>query len=472
VQVFAWGEQAGQPYFVLELVDGPSLAQKLQGQPQPPREAARLVLLLARAVQAAHQKGIIHLDLKPANVLLASPADEPALNTAYGCPKITDFGLAKLEHDPEGPTASGPVQGTPCYMAPEQTTGKTHVVGPPADLYALGALLYELLTGQPPFLGDGLFDTLEQVRRQPPTPVRQLQPEVPAALEAICLRCLEKQPADRYPSAAALADELGRFLEGEALPPPVPPRLRRSPWALALGAIALLLAIGSGLYLAAWTPQGETGNGVHSRADALAAPPLTVVPFKGSLDILISEPNNPRRQLVALHEPAARPLKVADEIRIEAELNRPGFLYVLWIDTQGQILPVYPWLEGDWQRWREEQPLQVLSLPEKVGEIYKMAPGQPGMETLLLLVRDTQWPRQQDLRALVGQLDPQPLLDPHALAWFENGRLVQKEANRAPNLKAQLASNGMVRTQQRLSERLHPHFSYLRAVCFANQGGR
>jgi serine/threonine protein kinase len=215
VQVHTCGEHAGQPYFVLEYVEGGSLAERLRGQPQPPRDAARLVLLLARAVHAAHQAGIVHRDLKPANILLGPPADEPALNSALGWPKVTDFGLARYL-DEASRTADGTLLGTPSYMAPEQAAGKVKEIGPAADVYSLGAILYGMLTGRPPFRGESVLDTLDQVRNRAPEPPSRLNPAVPFALETICLKCLQKMPADRYVTAAALVDDLRRFLCGEA----------------------------------------------------------------------------------------------------------------------------------------------------------------------------------------------------------------------------------------------------------------
>ncbi len=207
VQVYDIGEHKGVLYFSLELCPGGSLADRLKGPPASrhrPDEAARLVQALARAVQAAHEARVVHRDLKPANVLLA----------ADGTPKITDFGLAK-KLDEQGRTQSGAILGTPSYMAPEQALGKIDTVGPAADTYALGAILYELLTGRPPFVADTLLGTLEQVRFQAPPAVRALRPNCPRDLETICLKCLEKVPGRRYASAAALADDLGRFLAGE-----------------------------------------------------------------------------------------------------------------------------------------------------------------------------------------------------------------------------------------------------------------
>jgi hypothetical protein len=207
VQVYEVGEQAGCPYVVLEFVSGGSLAQQLDGTPMPPRRAAQLLVDLARAVQHAHERGIVHRDLKPSNVLL----------TEAGVAKIADFGLAKLLDAEQGLTRTGAVLGSPSYMAPEQAAGKVRAIGPATDVYALGAILYELLTGRPPFLGASFLETLDQVRSHDPVPPQALQPRVSGDLEAICLKCLEKNPARRYRSAAALADDLDLFLRGEAI---------------------------------------------------------------------------------------------------------------------------------------------------------------------------------------------------------------------------------------------------------------
>jgi hypothetical protein len=204
VQVYDYGEwRAGDvsppmPFFVLEFMDGGSLAGKLRGQPFALARAVDLMVTLARAVQHAHQRGVIHRDLKPANVLF----------TADGLPKIADFGLAKLLDEASDLTRIGAVLGTPSYMAPEQAAGHSAVVGRATDVYALGAILYELLAGRPPFRADTSVATLDQVRFQAPVPPSQFRPGVPPKLEAICLQCLEKDPARRYPTAEALARAL------------------------------------------------------------------------------------------------------------------------------------------------------------------------------------------------------------------------------------------------------------------------
>jgi serine/threonine-protein kinase len=205
VQLHEIGEHQGLPYFALEFVGGGSLAGRLKGAPLSDKEAAQLVEVLARAVHHAHEHGIVHRDLKPANVLLMPD----------GTPKIADFGLARfLGADSGGQSADGGVVGTPRYMAPEQAAGRGEV-GPLSDVYGLGAILYECLTGRPPFVGATRMETLAMVQQEPPDRPRLHNPCVSRSLQAICLRCLAKDPHDRYPSAEALADDLGAYLRGE-----------------------------------------------------------------------------------------------------------------------------------------------------------------------------------------------------------------------------------------------------------------
>jgi serine/threonine protein kinase len=262
VQVFEVGAHDGQPFFSLEYVEGGSLARRLTGRPQPPADSARLVQTLARAVQSAHEQGIVHRDLKPDNILLACREGErrgvsppvagapdrlpDAAPLANFTPKIADFGLAKYlgaeGGAAPGPTESGAVLGTPSYMAPEQARPNCPV-GPAADVYALGAILYELLVGRPPFLAETTLDTLLQVVSAEPVPVRLLQPGVPRDLETICHKCLHKEPAQRYQSAADLADDLARFLaDRPVLARPVGRLERARRWCARNPLAALLLA--------------------------------------------------------------------------------------------------------------------------------------------------------------------------------------------------------------------------------------
>jgi tetratricopeptide (TPR) repeat protein len=279
VQVFEVGEHQGRPCFAMEYLKGGSLAHKLAAAPLTPRDAAALVATLARAMHHAHGQGILHRDLKPANVLLS----------AEGQPKIADFGLAKQLETGDGAapgqrTESGAILGTPAYMAPEQAAGRA--VGPGTDVYSLGAILYECLTGRPPFRAASPLQTLDQVRSQEPVPPARLQPGLPDDLQTICLKCMEKDPEKRYTPAAALADDLGRFLGGEpirARPTSARDRLwkwaKRKPAAAALvaaTALFLVILIGGALVhqqrlraaLAGETASAEEARGQRQLAEA------------------------------------------------------------------------------------------------------------------------------------------------------------------------------------------------------------
>ena len=242
VQVFDVGDLDRHPYFTMELVEGGSLAQKLGGAPQAALKSAAMVKTLADAIHTAHQKGIVHRDLKPANILL----------TLDGTPKISDFGLARRISCDTALTEHGVALGTPSYMSPEQADGQAEAIGPATDIYALGAILYELLTGRPPFRADTPHETKRQVITSEPAPPSKLNTRIPRDLETICLKCLRKDPQSRYASAGALADDLRRFERGE----PIVARplgwlgrlvrwVRRRPTAAALlvGSIAVALAL-------------------------------------------------------------------------------------------------------------------------------------------------------------------------------------------------------------------------------------
>jgi serine/threonine-protein kinase len=241
VSIHEVGQVHGQHYFTMDYVAGQSLAQRLaQGRLELPT-ALRLMLDVSRAVAHLHSQAIIHRDLKPSNILL----------DAEGRPYVTDFGLAKVFAPGSDATTTGVIAGTPSYMSPEQASAQRSLIGPASDVYGLGAILYELLTGVPPFREETPLDTLLQVLGRDPVPPRSLDPRIPRELEMLCLKCLAKSPGDRYPSAAALADDLERFLGGEPLaiqPPHLGQRVWR--WARRRPALASHLGALGVFYLA------------------------------------------------------------------------------------------------------------------------------------------------------------------------------------------------------------------------------
>ncbi len=242
VPIFEVGQHEGQHYFSMGFVEGQSLSQRLAGGPLPPREAAELMAKVAGAIEYAHRRGVIHRDLKPGNILLDRD----------GNPRVTDFGLAKKLEADSGLTGSGQIMGTPSYMPPEQAGGNRGDVGPASDVYALGATLYALLTGRPPFQAATAMDTVLQVIGEEPVPPRRLNASIPGDLETICLKCLEKDASRRYATAQALADDLRRWLGGEPIMArPAGPLERMAKWsrrnpaaAAWLAAIPLLIFLG------------------------------------------------------------------------------------------------------------------------------------------------------------------------------------------------------------------------------------
>lgn len=311
VQVYDVGNHQGNAYIALEFVEGGNLAEKLKSQPQPPRAAARLVELLARAMQSAHEVGIVHRDLKPVNILLqpfvlgdvrstsgshgrsAGSSQQSRSGTKqsimthvsveYGTPKITDFGLAKQDEGAaSGMTNAGSIMGTPSYMSPEQAIGDIGLIGPATDIYTLGAILYEMLTGRPPFRADTPVNTIMQVIRGEVVPPSKLVAKLPRDLETIALKCLEKSPHKRYPSAAAFADDLENYLEDRPITArPVGTIERTLKWihrrpliASLVGAIILgvlsFIVLGTYAYLAV-TDRARAAEIAQADANAAAA---------------------------------------------------------------------------------------------------------------------------------------------------------------------------------------------------------
>jgi hypothetical protein len=455
-QCLAVERQGGVPYLVVEYVAGPSLAERHRERPLTADQAAKCIGQLAEGLAAVHACGLLHRDLKPANVLV----------DGGGRPRLIDFGLAV----PVASAALAEGSGTLAYMPPEQARGEVERIDPRTDVYGLGAILYELLTGPPPHRG-GTRDALWRAAcRGDVVPPRQVNPRVPAALERVCMKALAADPTDRYASAAALAGDLRRY------------RARSGRLALAVAAAAGLLLLG----VAAWLIVAQRPAGPA----LVAGTPTTPTELSGSsslngwIDVRVWEgkkdtgPRNSHRRGLFLHQLDALPLKVGDEVQVELSVNRPMFVYVVWINSAGKALPVYPWREFEWdQRPAEERPVEgSKKLPEgAVDDGWEMDEGAPGMETLLLLARRSKLPPEAEtaLKAALADVGPQPLQDgkTDAAVWFENGAVVTAEGRRAPKaFDVKRIDDPVLRTQGVLRDKLGPHFNYTLAVSFAFRG--
>jgi hypothetical protein len=340
VPIFAWQEHAGQPVMVMEYVPGGTLEDRLTA-PLAVREAVRLIAVLARAVQAAHEAGVVHRDLKPANVLMAPPIEGDSGTVAGAFPKVTDFGLAQLADTGTGRTVSGLVLGTPAYMAPEQATGRIGEVGPAADTWALGVILYRCLTGVLPFRGDGVLDTLEQVKTDTPAPPRSLRPDVSAELEAVCLCCLAKDPRQR-PSPADLAARLERLANGADAAAPAPAaggsRKRRGARQLIAAGVVVAAALAGLAVWGAFRPGGD-GDGRPLPDNGVEADgAVRVVSLRVRFAAVEGE-NFERLGVLGKDVFAAR---FKDGVQITVELSAPGHAFLLGYNADGKEQLLWP----------------------------------------------------------------------------------------------------------------------------------
>ncbi len=429
VTVHAVGEHDGRPYLAFEFVPGGSLADGPRGQPRPARVAAALVADVAGAVQHAHQRGILHRDLKPSNVLL----DE------RGRPLLTDFGLARPLQPDAGLTGSGAPLGSPAYMAPEQAGGRPEAVGPATDVFGLGAILYELLTGRPPHQGADLLSTLEQAARGAILPARRVNPKVPRALNAICARALAPEPGQRYASAAEMERDLRRYLG----------RPRRLALA-GVGALVLMLAV-------ALLP-------LLRRKPAVAP---EQAPLSGELVVRIWSMDKLGKRGLKVEEAGALPARNGEAFHVEARLSRPAHVYLVWLRGGGGIEPLYPWT-GDELTGSppEASPEPVVHSPPELDRGWKMD-GPSGLETVLLLARATPLRGEVPLADVLAKVGPAPLRDHWEVAvrgWDRDRALEPIDLFRPRGKQTQQIDDPLLR----LMERLRGHFEVIRAVRFAH----
>jgi hypothetical protein len=377
-------------------------------------------------------------------------------------------------------------------MSPEQASGKSAQMGPRSDVYSLGAILYELLTARPLFEGENVLQLLSQVCTERPKAPSDVHPGIPHDLETICLRCLEKDPALRYPSAGDLARALDRFWQGSlpsmrtiaeqpiGTPSSGPSKSKRTRrfWATGATIVALVVVAAA---ISAWIGRSQAkiaSPDAPPPAQSAAAMTKRVTPrdhadaLSGTINVRVWDPKNANRHGLALSEPGALPLRQGDQIRVEAALNRSAYLYLVWIGTDGAAHPVYPWKPGDWTaRISPERPTVTLSLPERIDGGWEIE-GPAGMETLVLLAREEPLPLGIKIIDLFAGLPFQTLQSDQALVRLDHGEVVNdRETTRSPIFsEVKPLSDPVLRTQRMLTERLTPHFAVIQSVSFANQG--
>jgi hypothetical protein len=429
-------------YLVMQYIAGRSLRHRLLDGPLPPEYAAKIVSTIAESLDAAHQAGVFHRDLKPSNILL----DE------QGEPHICDFGLAlhvDQQHKHEGEYA-----GTLNYMAPEQVRGESHRLDGRADIWSLGVIHYEMLTGGVPFVGCGRQQIFDEILHRDPRPPRQLDPRISRQQERVCLCCLAKQPSERF----ATAGDVARAVQERE------PTNRRN-WLMSALVIAVLPLLFCG-WLAATALRSPS-----------QAPTAESLPLHATLDLMVWDAKRPDRQALRAVDAKAFPLRSGDQVRVLVQLNQPAYVYLVWLDGHGTAMPVFPWSQGRWEhRSEEEQPSAYLALPRDLDRGWVMNVHEDGLESLLLLVRRLPLPRDVQLREILQEIPYPPLRQLPGAVWFHEGASAPVDhpkpaAQRPPDLNRVVEiPDPLLRMQRQTAAALRPHFELIHAISFPVRG--
>jgi hypothetical protein len=448
-----WGKQDGTPFVVLAYVDGPSLAQHLErhGPYADPAGAVAVVSQVATALAAIHARGFVHRDLKPANILLEGLAPTPLL---------TDFGLARPVIDTAHLTVEGVIAGTPPYLAPEQFAGYRDSLSPAADLYSLGVVLYECLTGRVPFTGN-LSALSDRVVNEPPPPLTQFRPDLDPGLEAIVQKLLAKRPGERFADAGAVVEALRPWtgtppIQVENRRPPRPfPRL---PWGW-LGGVAAVLLVAVGLLV--WTAHRQ------------GLPELA-----GSVTVRVWSPQGQEgKRGVAVGEEGALPVRCGEGVRLEVEVSQPAFVYLFMVaGDDGEVQPLYPWdrtrgetLDTPMPR---QTPLAKLVVPPPGRRSFGFPVGAgDGLDTILLLARTEEMPGDTNWRSLFGELSPTKVLNRREAAWLDLKRGAVQEQGFHRRERGGVQPGLAIEVDAPLADlslRLAKYFEVIKAVRYAH----
>jgi serine/threonine protein kinase len=423
---------------VMEYVPGRNLAEVIRSGLPSPRAAARLIEQVAEGLEAVHACGLIHRDIKPANIVLGDD----------GVPRLVDFGLAAHL----GSAALQQVAGSPPYMAPEQARGQGERIDGRTDIYGLGAVLYALLTGQPPHPGATSSEALDHARHGEVKPLRAWKRSIPRPLESIVLRALAADPARRYATAAGLRLALRAY--------------RQRPVRRASIVLASVLAVAV-LAWALWSGRHPT----ESTAPVATTNSLLPVALTGELKVRVWTPGGKRKRGWSVEDPRSLPVLPGEQVHLEARFNQPVYAYLLWLDSQGQVTSLYPWSNHRFgPRPTVETKQEEVHSPTALDEGWPMQ-GPGGMETAVMLVRRTRLPADIDLPALIGRLPPAPLRDPQdvIVRSFDPGQPITAnhwQLDRGLGDKAEQIDDPLLQ----LMERLKPHFEMIRVTRFAYQG--
>ncbi len=477
--IYDAGDSEGQVYVVMAFVEGESLESVLsRSRINDIRKAVLVAVQVADALSAIHQHGIIHRDLKPGNILIDNS----------GQALLTDFGLALSEMNPERITSDGLIIGTPVYMPPEQAAGENSKLSAAADIYSLGAVLYEMLTGQAPFRAP-LPELLRKIMLQTPLSPNELRPEIDPALSAIVVKALAKLPADRFSSAAgfaeALREWLGSMTSEVASPPHITSETARSNNSWLVVPAASICALSLMALVLMWNPEAETtgDNALEESATAMSRTdgginpeqwshqqpgtpsitPATPAALSGKLNITVSgSPAIGRitKTRVPATEPEALPVQTGEFVRFEVQLNQPAYVYLLWVCPDGNTVPIYPWDSERFAGW--DAPLVVNSdritdhilcplNPDEGFEIVEPA----GIQTVVLLARRTPLDENVDLAQVLNGLPATPML----------------AMNETPGPLLRGLKTGQTKSTEdpqydELKSRLSPHFEFMRVMSF------